>query len=61
MSPTSIKDGRLLYHQTELKNLQSILETGLLSRAMLTSQNLPFRDVADPQIIEGRVVEGWDN
>lgn len=34
MSPTSIKDGRLLYHQTELKNLQSILETGLLSRAM---------------------------
>lgn len=61
MSPTCIKDGHLLYHQTELKNLQSILETGLLSRAMLTSQNLPFRDVADPQIIEGRVVEGWDN
>lgn len=60
MSPKNIKDGLLLYHQTELRNLKSIIEVGLLSRAMIISQNLPFKDVADPQIIEGRVANGLD-
>ncbi len=61
MSPKSIKDGYLIYHQTELKNLESIIEYGLLSRAMVTSQNMTFEDVADPAIIEGRVENGLDN
>ena len=60
MSPKSIKDGYLLYHQTKLKNLESIIKNGLLSRAIITSQNLNFEDVADPEIIEGRIENGLD-
>lgn len=60
MSPKSIKDGLLIYHQTKLNNLESIIEAGLLSRAMITSQNLQFEDVADPQIIKGRSVYDLD-
>lgn len=60
MSPKSIKDGCLLYHQTKLNNLESIIKNGLLSRAKIISQNLPFEDVADPQIIEERIENGLD-
>lgn len=60
MSPKSIKGGCLLYHQTKLKNLESIIKNGLLSRAEITSEKLPFEDVADPQIIEERIENGLD-
>lgn len=50
----SIKEGKLLYHLTELKNLDSIIKHGLLSRKLVTSLNLRFEDVADPKIIQNR-------
>ncbi len=60
MSPKSIKEGCLLYHQTKLNNLKSIIKYGLLSRAIITSQDLHFEDVADSQIIEERIENGLD-
>lgn len=51
---TLIKDGKLLYHQTSIKNLQSIIEKGLLSREDLIKKGISFVDVANPDIIEGR-------
>ncbi len=60
MSPKSIKEGYLLYHQTKLNNLKSIIKYGLLSRSIITSQNLHFEDVADPQIIAERIENGLD-
>jgi hypothetical protein len=47
---TSIKDGKLLYHLTSLKNLEGILRKGLVPRSMLDN----FVDVADTEIIEQR-------
>lgn len=61
MSTKKIKDGFLIYHQTELKNLKSIIEVGLLSRAAIISKNLPFKDVADPQIIKERADSNLDS
>jgi len=45
-----IKEQKLLYHLTSLKNLPSILEKGLLARSELQK----FDDVADPEILIGR-------
>lgn len=45
-----IKDQKLLYHLTSLRNLSSILEGGLQPRSALRE----FHDVADPEIIDGR-------
>lgn len=59
--PVRIEEGKLLYHQTALKNLPSIIENGLLSRAQMISNSLGFIDVADPNIIEGRKVSGLEN
>jgi hypothetical protein len=46
----NIKEQKLLYHLTSLKNLPSILEKGLLARSELQK----FDDVADPEILIGR-------
>lgn len=47
---TDIKSQKLLYHLTNIENLPSILEGGLVSRSKLTS----FDDIADTEIIESR-------
>lgn len=60
MSPISIRDGKLIYHQTSIRNLMSIVEFGLLSRAMILSLGISFNDVADQQIIEERTLSGLD-
>ena len=46
----SIKDKKLLYHITDIKNLRAILDQGLLPRSQLAS----FVDVADQDILESR-------
>ena len=45
-----IKEQKLLYHLTDINNLPSILEHGLLPRSSLTE----FEDIADSEIIESR-------
>ena len=61
MSPIKIKNGKFIYHQTALNNLISIVKMGLLSRAIIIQQNLPFNDVADPLIIHERNMNGLDH
>jgi hypothetical protein len=50
----AIRDGKLLYHLTALKNLSGIMEHGLLSRDALRELGLSFEDVADPEILRDR-------
>ncbi|KIE19947.1 hypothetical protein SE23_13450 [Vibrio sinaloensis] len=50
MPRTNIRDQALLYHITDLDNLESILASGLQPRSSLTE----FSDVADPGILQGR-------
>lgn len=45
-----IRAKKLIYHLTSLKNMASILDSGLLPRSRLDG----FVDVADPEIIESR-------
>lgn len=47
---TDIRTQQLLYHLTDLENLESILNTGLLPRNQLDR----FHDIADPEIIDHR-------
>lgn len=52
------KNKKLIYHLTPLKNIPSILKTGLLPRNQLTD----FQDIADQEIIQKRrslVLEGF--
>lgn len=58
---TLIKQGKLIYHQTKLDNLASIVKYGLKSRAILKQENVEFQDVADSKILEGRSKNGLDN
>lgn len=51
MAMDHIKDGKLLYHLTKLKNLESIIQNGLLSREAVLKKRLLFQDVADKEII----------
>lgn len=46
-----VQDGKLIYHITALENIESILQNGLKSRAVL---NEPFVDVANQEIINFR-------
>lgn len=48
------RDRKMLYHLTELSNLDTILEHGLISRKLLLENNLLFKDVADSEIIKFR-------
>lgn len=50
------KEGKLLYHLTELKNLESIILKGLQSRKMLLENGVLFTDIADPNIISERKI-----
>lgn len=54
MGENKIKSGKLIYHLTKLENLDSILKSGLRSRAALLDKQKDFCDVADPDIIEKR-------
>lgn len=51
----SIQTGKLIYHLTDMENMHSIFQNGLLSRACLSVE---FVDVADPEIIAYRQSKG---
>lgn len=53
MSRESVKNGKLLYHLTDIGNLENILKEGLLSRNRLVG-DIRFNDIADKQIISKR-------
>lgn len=50
----------MLYHLTELDNLDFILEYGLLSRKIILENGIRFNDVADENIIDKRTELGLD-
>lgn len=52
-----IRNQKLLYHLTSLQNVRSILESGLMPRALLGN----FEDVADQEIITNRQALGLEN
>lgn len=49
-----VKDKKLLYHLTNVSNMESIIKNGLMSRHELLSSREIFVDVADPEIISKR-------
>lgn len=51
MGIDNVKNGKLLYHLTELKNLESIVRLGLVPRKVLLENEVKFEDVANPEII----------
>lgn len=60
MGLENAKNGKILYHLTELNNMYSIIELGLQSRKYLKCGNKEFEDVADPNIITEREKLGLD-
>lgn len=54
MGLETAKTGKLLYHLTELRNLQSIIEYGLVPRKVLYENTVKFEDIANPEIIVKR-------
>lgn len=54
MGIETAKTQKLLYHLTELDNLDSILEYGLLPRKLILEHSIKFIDVADANIIDKR-------
>lgn len=56
-----IRDGKLLYHLTQLENLESIFEHGLISRNKMVNEGLSFKDIADHDIIKFRKENGLNN
>lgn len=60
MGLDNAKDGKLLYHLTELENLESIILEGLKPRKMLLENRAHFADIADPNIISERTILGLD-
>lgn len=61
MAMGNIKNGKLLYHLTELANLDSIIEHGLLARKDMIEKQLIFEDIADQEIISKRTELGLDD
>lgn len=61
MGLKNVKKGKLLYHLTCLKNLDSIIKNGILSRAQLDSKDVIFSDVADDKILCKRACTYLDN
>ena len=51
MGLENVKSGKLLYHLTELKNLESIIRFGLIPRKVLLENTVTFEDIANPEII----------
>lgn len=60
MGIETAKTQKLLYHLTELDNLDSILKYGLLPRKLILEHSIRFIDVADANIIEKRTELGLD-
>lgn len=60
MAMGDVKNVKLIYHLTELSNLDSILEHGLLSRKDMIEKKLIFEDIADQEIISKRKQLGLD-
>lgn len=60
MGIATAKTQKLLYHLTEIDNLDSILKYGLLPRKLILEQSIKFTDVADPNIIDKRTELGLD-
>ena len=58
---TPPKDGKLLWHLTPLKNLESIFQNGLLSRKKLAEMKENFLDVADHDILDSRSKFGLEH
>lgn len=58
MGIESAKTGKLLYHLTELDNLDSIIKYGLLPRKVILEHSIKFNDVADENIIDKRMELG---
>ena len=56
-----IQDGKLLYHITDISNLENILKNGLLPRQDVLEKNLLQKDVADNEIIKKRQELGINN
>ncbi|MDI1293371.1 MAG: DarT ssDNA thymidine ADP-ribosyltransferase family protein, partial [Methylobacter sp.] len=54
---TSVKEQKLLYHLTPLKNLEGIINEGLKSRSQLDN----FEDIADHEILQKRSDHGLEN
>jgi hypothetical protein len=54
---TSIRDQKLIYHLTSLRNLGSILDSGLQPRSALSG----FHDVANAEILAGRQAHQLEN
>lgn len=48
------KSGQLIYHQTSIKNLPSIIKNGLLSREQVQTLSFNFTDIANHEILAGR-------
>ena len=49
-----IREGKLLYHLTQLSNLDSIISHGLVPRSVLEQHGAFFSDVADSEIMRKR-------
>lgn len=57
----SVSEGKLLYHLTQLDNMETIFQYGLLSRNEMISRSFEFIDVADPEIIQFRKDNGLND
>ncbi len=60
MGLENIRGKKLLYHLTELDNMSSIIDYGLLSRADVLRKGIRYKDVADKEIISRREQLGLD-
>lgn len=60
MGLENVKSGKLLYHLTELKNLESIIRFGLIPRKVLLENTVTFEDIANLEIIVKRERLGLD-
>lgn len=56
----SIKDGKLIYHLTDINNIENIIQMGLLSRKTLIERGMVFEDVAEPEILQFRKLHDLD-
>lgn len=54
MGIETAKKGSLLYHLTELDNLDSIIKYGMLPRKTVLEQNIKFENIANMEIISKR-------
>lgn len=61
MGLKDVKTAKLLYHLTDIKNLPSIIEHGLLARNEMIKRQLVFTDIANPDIIEKRKLTQLDD